>query len=211
MRMWRETLIFAGMAVFAGVGRPAAAGLDDKLLLHNLECDDYELKMIFQDGKLVENLSSVVCSDGPPTPPTATPGPSASPSPTATPATGGCNGTALDKVVGDNWFGFDNVQLAEGQQIRYCATLGRQASMLRFTAYDMSDRRCGSAEIRVRQIGNAGWSKKSGFSAAPGVTMVGSGLIGNPTLTAAGAYEVTLVGGHTNEGCTKFRIGWKPT
>ena len=120
-----------------------------------------------------------------------------------------CVGIALDKVIGDNWFGIKNVQLVEGQQIKYCATLGRQASMLRFTAYDMSDRRCGSAEIRVRQIGNAGWSRNSGFSAAPGVTMAGTKLSGNPTLTAAGAYEVTLVGGHTNEGCTRFQIAWK--
>ena len=138
------------------------------------------------------------------------PGPTPIPGASPTPAPERCIGIKLDKPVGDNGFlGFTNFQLVEGQQIEYCANVIRQASMLRFTAYDLSDRRCGSSEIRVRQIGNAGWAKVSGFSAAPGVTMVGSDLMGDPTLTAKGEYAVTLVGGHSNEGCTRFQIGWK--
>ena len=123
-----------------------------------------------------------------------------------------CIGIALNRLTGDNgWLGFAGVELAEKKKITYCATLTRQASYISFKAYDITDRKCGSADIRVRQVGNTGWSKNSGFASSPIVNAAGTRWSGNPAWTAAGVYEVILELGPGSPGCTRFDIAWRAT
>ena len=184
----------------------------DPTPIPKIECEDRVITLVFNNKELNPDLTKVHCLTSVPEP---TPiGNVPTPMPTALPPTTDrpCIGIALDKLTGDNgWLGFAGVELAEKKKITYCATLTRQASYISFKAYDITDRKCGSADIRVRQVGNTGWSKNSGFASSPIVNAAGTRWSGNPAWTAAGVYEVILELGPGSPGCTRFDIAWRAT
>ncbi len=205
MRILRGTIVAVGAFSAVGLATPAGAS---PLVLNNLECDDYEIHMVFNNGLMNEDLSSVECLPSGPTP---TPNPNATPTPvrpTPTPATNdGCNGIPLDQVIGDNWLGLRKQLVERGQSVTYCARVTRTGvKKLAFSAYDVTDAQCGKLELVVRQIGNLGWTARSGMLSSPGVTAL---ALLDPQRTAPGTYEITAIGGNSAAGCTRFDIAWK--
>ncbi len=206
MRMLRGTIVAAGAFAAVGLAGPVSAA---PLVLNNLECDDYEIHMVFNNGLMNEDLSSVECLPSGPTPtpnPNATPTPR--PTPTQTPGTNdGCTGIALSSVIGDNWLGLRNQEIKPGQQVTYCARLTRTGvKKLVFSTYEVSDGQCGRLELVVRQIGNLNWTVRSGYASSPSVTVLS---LTEPGRTAPGTYEITAIGGNANPGCTHFNVAWK--
>jgi hypothetical protein len=148
------------------------------------------------------------------------PEPSPSAAPTRTPGPTGiayCPDGVLNRPASqtDPWFG-TTVDVPQGVTMSFCAPVTLplvkgHPGQITFSWYDVSDQDCGALNVHVdavdppvRPRGGSGWSSSGQY-----VYYAKVGERETPEQTAPGVYVVTVTGGPSSDGCSRFRIAWK--
>lgn len=142
-------------------------------------------------------------------PPVVTPAPSATlPPQSATPAPipASCKDGYLNKPVGQG-FGLADVVIKDGEVKEYCAQVTTSERPLVFQLYDISDRDCARASMKIARVDGA-------YSAGDDTPLSGITLnvpykwfvFTYPERVAPGIFKVTVKG--SDSQCNHYRITW---